>query len=119
MVRRSSLEQWPGLDRRGRAAGDHLHAVDCCAGLPRLPARRRVYRRSRRRSAAGGRAALEFRSMTTASSPIAALTAQAVRIVGTMKLAERRLPTGGTFPDKVAAARGKPTFKVTIAMDDG
>lgn len=56
--------------------------------------------------------------MTTKSSPIQALKAQADMIASTLKRAERGEPIAATMAAKIVAARAKPTFKAGIVMDD-
>lgn len=57
--------------------------------------------------------------MTTKSSPIQALKAQANKIAATLKAAERGEKVDATFAEKIAAARAtKGSIKVGIVMDD-
>lgn len=56
--------------------------------------------------------------MTTKSSPIQALKAQADMIAKTLKRAERGERIEGVVAAKIAAARARPTFKAGIVMDD-
>lgn len=56
--------------------------------------------------------------MTTKSSPIQVLKAQADSIAATLKAAERGDKIDVRFAAKIAAGRAKPTFKVGVVMDD-
>jgi hypothetical protein len=56
--------------------------------------------------------------MTTKSSPIQQLRAQADKIAATLKTAERGGKVDARFAEKIAAARANPTFKVGVVMDD-
>ena len=57
--------------------------------------------------------------MTTARSPLRILKAQADKIAQTVKAIERGEDVGAADPGgKIAAARGRESFKVGIVMDD-
>lgn len=56
--------------------------------------------------------------MTTKHSPRAQLKAQADKVAGTLKAAERGDKIEGPFAEKVAAARAKGTLKFAVVMDD-
>jgi ABC-type hemin transport system substrate-binding protein len=56
--------------------------------------------------------------MTTKSSPIQALKAQANKIAATLKAAERGEKIDVRFAAKIEAARANSTFKAGIVMDD-
>jgi hypothetical protein len=56
--------------------------------------------------------------VTTRHSPIKTLKAQADKIAGMLKAAERGEKINSTFAEKIAAARGKPGLKFGIVMDD-
>jgi len=56
--------------------------------------------------------------MTTKSSPIKTLKAQANHIAATLKAAERGEKVDARFAQKIAEARGRDVFKVGIVMDD-
>lgn len=56
--------------------------------------------------------------MTTRHSPVKALKAQADKIASMLKAAERGKPINATFAAKIAAARGKPSLKFGVVMDD-
>lgn len=56
--------------------------------------------------------------MTTAQSPPSALKAQADRIAALLKAAERGERIDVRFAEKIAEARGRPSIKVGIVMDD-
>lgn len=57
--------------------------------------------------------------MTTSQSPLRVLKAQADKIAEKLKAAERgERIEGGTYPEKVEAARAKESIKVAIFMDD-
>lgn len=56
--------------------------------------------------------------MTTRHSPLKALQAQADKIAGMLKAAERGEQIDVRFAEKIAAARLKESFKAGIVMDD-
>lgn len=56
--------------------------------------------------------------MTTSRSSVAALKTQADRIAATMKAIDRGDKIDVRFAEKVEAARGKPSIKFGIVMDD-
>lgn len=56
--------------------------------------------------------------MTTKSSPLHVLKAQADRIAATLKAAERGDRIDARFAAKIAEARTRDTFKVGVVMDD-
>lgn len=56
--------------------------------------------------------------MTTKSSPIQVLKAQADKIAAMLKAAERGEKIDVRFAAKIEAARTKPTFKAGVVMDD-
>lgn len=56
--------------------------------------------------------------MTTRNSPLKALKAQADKIAGMLKAAERGDQVDVRFAEKIAAARLKDSFKAGIVMDD-
>lgn len=56
--------------------------------------------------------------MTTKSSPLRVLRAQAKKIAAAIKAAERGEPVPATFAQKLAEARDKETVSVGIIMDD-
>lgn len=56
--------------------------------------------------------------MTTSHSPLSALKAQADKIASTLKAAERGEKIHPVVAAKLAAARGKESIKIGVAMDD-
>lgn len=57
--------------------------------------------------------------MSTSRTPVAKLRAQAFVIASTLRKAARGEPLGDGDPGgRIAGARGKPSFKMGIAMDD-
>ena len=56
--------------------------------------------------------------MTTRSSPIQALKAQAVKMAAMLKKAERGEPIDVRFAEKIATARQTDALKVGVVMDD-
>lgn len=56
--------------------------------------------------------------MTTKSSPLSALKAQADKIAAVIKAAERGEKIDVRFAEKIEAARNADSFKVGIVMDD-
>jgi len=56
--------------------------------------------------------------MTTKHSPLSALKAQADKIAGKLKAAERGEKIDMRFAEKIDAARATEIFKVGIVMDD-
>ncbi len=56
--------------------------------------------------------------MTTKSSPIQVLKAQADKIAAMLKAAERGDKIDVRFAEKIEAARARGVFKVGIVMDD-
>lgn len=56
--------------------------------------------------------------MTTASSPVAVLRAQARRCAAMLKKAECGAPVANDPAGKIAAARLTPQVKFAVAMDD-
>lgn len=56
--------------------------------------------------------------MTTKHSPLRALKAQADKIAGVIKAAERGEKVDVRFAEKIAAARLNASFTVGIVMDD-
>lgn len=56
--------------------------------------------------------------MTTSQSPLRVLKAQADKVAATLKAAERGEPIDIRFAEKIAAARGRESFKFGIVMDD-
>ena len=56
--------------------------------------------------------------MTTSQSPLRVLKAQADKIAAMIKSAERGEKIDIMFAEKIEAARGKPSLKFGIVMDD-
>lgn len=56
--------------------------------------------------------------MTKKTSPLRELKAQACRIAQSLKAADRGEPIAYDPGGKIAAARGRESFKFAIAMDD-
>jgi hypothetical protein len=56
--------------------------------------------------------------MTTKSSSLKALKAQADKIASVLKAAERGESVDTRFAEKIAAARNKESFKFGVVMDD-
>ena len=56
--------------------------------------------------------------MTTSSSPLRVLKAQADKVAAMIKDAERGEVIDARFAAQLAAARGKESFKIGIVMDD-
>lgn len=56
--------------------------------------------------------------MTTKNSPLRKVKAQADQMASMLKRAERGEKIDARFAEKIAAARGRETFKFGIVMDD-